>query len=213
MGTLVFRHAPEDMLSDLAMREKGLHRFVEELAGQIPIFTLGKGDGEVMVVSTTSTQSPPDKSSITGFTTRMHNRRKRDKDDDDRRKRPPRSDYDIVFGMRPRSMMAYAIDVTTWQVYVGYSGGASPVFGRRLPIESRQHRLDRVGPYLGEVQQRTEFDPLNCAEVAALNVALSYGAQIGNLFFISMDSQGRLRNPCDNCIQWITRYAFGYLRV
>lgn len=216
MERLTFRHAPEDMHVDLAMREKGLHQFVELLAELIPLRTLGKGeDGDVVVVNTKSTQAPPNKSNITGFTTRMRKRRRRDEDDDDDRprKRKPPNDYDRIFSFRHRSMLAYAIDVTTWQVYVGYSGGASAVYSGQLPLGSRQHRIDRVAPYLGNVTQRTRYHPLNCAEVAALNVALSFGAQIGNLFFISMDSRGNLRNPCPNCIQWINAYAFGYLHV
>lgn len=213
MEGLKFRHAPEDMHVDLAMREKGLHQFVELLAEQIPLRTLGKGtDGDVVVVNTKSSQTPPSKSSVTGFTTRMRKRRRRDEDDHPRKRKPP-DDYDRIFSFRRRAMLAYAIDVTTWQVYVGYSGGGSAVYSGQLPLGSRQHRINRVAQYLGNVTPQTNYPPLNCAEVAALNVALSHGAQIGNLFFISMDSDGNLRNPCGNCIQWINAYAFGYLHV
>lgn len=217
MGVLTFRHDPEDKHLDLSMREKGLHQAVEDLVGLLPIHSLSSKSGETVVItSQDGGGTGPGKTQIGSYKSRMWRRRRKDDDDDERRRRRGKrdpDDYDLLFGLRRKAMVAYAIDVTTGQVYVGYSGGASAVYSQKLSFHSRRHRVQRVHPYLGGVKKQTDFDPLNCAEVAALNVAISHGAQIGNLFFISMDSDGNLRNPCPNCIQWITQYARGYLHV
>ena len=161
-------------------------------------------------------------SSSTNHTTqnlvkRLNNVRGEDEEDEkqgNRKKGFGDPDYDVIMKYRGVSMLSIAYDVRTGRTYVGYSGGGSSVFSNKISGNSgQQRRLYRVRGYLQNVQQRTRFNPANCSEVAALSLALSWGARAGDLFFISGDSNGNLRNPCANCVQWIGQYCYGYYHV
>lgn len=212
---------PLDSAMHHLIAKDGIHEKAKGIVDQmVGIVRYGNGgEGEVVVLDRNPGSLAPSKREVGRVVSRMRDRRDREDDDDRRRDRKRKrghedDDYEVIVSFRPRAMLAYAIDVTTWQIYVGYSGGASAVYSGQLGNSvGAQRRRDRVRGYIQNVRQETEFDPLNCAEVAALNVALTYGATIGNLFFISMHSNGNLRNPCANCIQWINQYAFGYLHV
>jgi hypothetical protein len=206
------RYDIEDSAIHLQVEQTGAHRDTLALADELVPILMASGRGR----SGGSLSIGSSSRGVTGggvtkpYVERMKARRRRD--DDEKRRRPPKNpdDYDLVFELKTVSMMAYAIDVTNGQVYVGYSGGGSAVFSRRIGGAGVNRRRARVAPYLAGVHQVTGFDPHNCAEVAALNVALAYGAQIGNLFFISMDTNLQLRDPCGNCLQWLVQ-AYGYL--
>jgi hypothetical protein len=209
---------PLDSITHSLIAQDGVHEKTKGIIDQvIGIVQYGRGDGKVVVLDSNPGSLAPSKREVGTVITRMRDRRDRDDEDerrDRKRKRDDDDDYEVITSFRPRAMLAYAIDVTTWQIYVGYSGGASAVYSGQLGNSvGVQRRRGRVNGYVQNVRQVNEFDPLNCAEVAALNVALAHGAAIGNLFFISMHSNGNLRNPCGNCIQWINQYAFGYLHV
>lgn len=201
--------------------DKGVHVEVEAIVANIATeITLGKSrSGTEVYMKERGGGNRLSSGDLRSYKVRLKDRRDRDDDDRKRGRRggkrnPDGDDYDLIINQRAISMVSYAIDVTNWQVYVGYSGPGSAVFSNSLRgSTSLTRRRDRVRPFLINVQQRTRFDPMNCAEVAALNVALSYGAHIGNLFFISMDTERNLRNPCENCIQWITDFARGYLQA
>ena len=145
----------------------------------------------------------------------------RDEGDDRRNKRRGRDDdrrggRDFgakEAGYRITSYLCYAYSVATGRWYVGYSGGGG-AFSRALSsqadLDRRNHRVDHV---LEGTVQRTRNDITNCAEVSALNVALSYGESAADLIFITWrgaNEGGRLVDPCANCIQWIVRRCFGY---
>lgn len=141
-------------------------------------------------------------------------RRKDKKEDRDDESDDGEDDSKLLIRFRAKAMIAFAIDTETRNIYVGFSGGANSISSRALARAGggrAADRLDRIRPYFVGVTDLVGYGIYNCAEVSALNVALSRGSHIGNLVFIAMDTAGRIRNPCANCLQWIINHARGYI--
>lgn len=135
---------------------------------------------------------------------RKDDRRKRDKKNDD-------GDGTNLYSLRADSYICYAWSSVTHEWYVGYSGGGSEVTSFLFRSES-DRRINRVRPVLIGTQEVMGRNIYQCAEVAALNVALSYGEHERNLIFITFNGRGGgIVNPCGNCLQWIGARCLGYI--
>lgn len=133
---------------------------------------------------------------------------------DDRDRYPsgegPRSS-ESRFHLRSASTMAYAIYKFDFQRrYVGYSGGASDIANGFVSTGDRDRRMRRVRPVMGDTEQLEQWTIENCAEVAALSLAVFFQEQVQDLFFIAFNPNGTLKDPCNNCIQWINDRSFGW---
>jgi hypothetical protein len=135
-----------------------------------------------------------------------------DRQDKRRRKDDDGAHYGSKFCiLRMNSYLCYAWSRATGHWYVGYSGGASDVTSIYARGNDRARRENRVRPVVGGTTERMGRNIFQCAEVAALNVALSYGESAADLVFITFSGHHNgIVDPCNNCIQWISAYCWGY---
>ncbi len=200
------------------LEQKGWHAEALKKTGDaIPVSTLsGRGTAGGSGNSSGSSSGTLDSalfSNSESLKNRMTDRRERDRDgSNDKSGAANPDDHDKASANRYRTMAAYAFDVTTGELYVGYSGGASVVAARGMDRSAQYGaRLDRIEPYVRGINVVENYDEINCAEVAALSNARARGADIRNLAFCAMHTDGTWRDPCGNCLQWVQLWAFAYM--
>ena len=119
---------------------------------------------------------------------------------------------------RQYSARCLALDTSTSTIFIGYSNTAGGIVqGKKLDqriMDSAQalRRYGRVESLISEVNlnrvsirkaMRLSRIPANCAEVSALSIAISHGANVANLIFVTVHSDGHIMLPCGNCEIWI----------
>lgn len=143
-------------------------------------------------------------------------------------------------GYRSQSDLCYAYSVESGNYYVGYSSISGGMFGNKGFLGEQEQNLGnpkkvtdadlparRLARLELAMEGRARTDPMNlhrsianCAEACAYSIAISYGEQIENLFFVSFyriknnrslikNGESRLKPPCQNCKTWLGE-AHGY---
>jgi hypothetical protein len=135
---------------------------------------------------------------------KINNIRKRKREDDESK------GYDLAsINRADKCMECIAFDTKNNFYYVGYSGRGSPVSSGPLDeeyVQDKRRRLDRIQTYVSGVKSGLGRDVSQCAEAAALSVAISWGAKFENLTFLSLNKNNNVQDPCQNCIQYIKNY-------
>ena len=189
---------------------------VPPLAVQMVLQATGGGTTVAKGGSSHGVEASGSSSGSGRITERKAKRLREEADDrrDDRRKRDKKNEDDggsRLYSLRANSYICYAWSIRTNEWYVGYSGGGSEVVSRLFDSE-RERRTNRVRPVLIGTREVMGRDIYNCAEVAALNVALSYGEHESDLIFITFNGrEGGIVDPCGNCLQWIRARCHGYI--
>jgi hypothetical protein len=133
---------------------------------------------------------------------------------------------------REKSMLCYAVSTKTGKRYVGYSGTSGNLSSQFFQEEAkpkfnieevndqvirRRGRVEEIGKIKSteKVPKADRYIPVdNCAEVSALSIAVSFKdrkEELKDLIFISFNSKGECKAPCNNCMQWITK-SYGYFK-
>ncbi len=139
-----------------------------------------------------------------------------------RKRRKFDEDKETIFDVRPdagyrgKATMVYAMNAKTGCVSVGYSGGAGGMSGHGGKIINtdqstrRIRRLDTLG--LGPFENGTlnlKRPRCNCAEAAAVSIALSWGEDPSDLIIFPF-FRGKAVPLCENCQTWVPIICLGY---